>query len=106
MIFENRHHAGQILAEKLAAYRKETSVVVVALPRGGVPVAFEVAKSLGAPLDILVVHNLGSPAQPELAIGAIASGGVRITNLLAKDIAPSVIEAVAEREQVELEGRE
>lgn len=72
--FDNRRHAGRDLATRLSHYAHRDDVIVLALPRGGVPVAFEVARALGAPLDILVVRKLGVPAQPELAMGAIASG--------------------------------
>jgi putative phosphoribosyl transferase len=97
------------LAAELGAYRGRQDVVVLALPRGGVPVAFEVAEALDAPLDIFVVRKLGMPGHPEFAIGAIASGGVRV---LSEDairwygISSSQIEAVAAEELAELERRE
>src|SRR6478736_2328219 len=78
--FLNRTEAGQILAENLSSYANREDVVVLALPRGGVPVAAEVAKRLNAPLDVFVVRKLGLPGHPELAMGAIASGGVRVFN--------------------------
>ncbi len=77
----DRHHAGRVLADILASrYARESHVAVLALPRGGVPVGFEVAMRLGAPLDVFVVRKLGMPGQEELAIGAVASGGVRVLN--------------------------
>jgi putative phosphoribosyl transferase len=107
--FADRREAGRELAAKLGAYRARQDVVVLALPRGGVPVAFEVAEALDAPLDIFVVRKLGMPGHPEFAIGAIASGGVRV---LSEDairwygISPSQIEAIAAEELAELERRE
>ena len=76
MRFRNRTHGGQRLAEKLKSYAGRSDVVVLALPRGGVPVGFEVARALGAPLDIFLVRKLGVPGHAELAMGAIAGGGV------------------------------
>jgi len=90
-------------------YAGRSDVLVLALPRGGVPVAFEVARALGAPLDVFLVRKLGVPGQEELAMGAIASGGVRVVNeavVRHLDIAPEVLDAVAAREQEELERRE
>src|SRR2546423_3618318 len=78
--FRNRNEAGRLLAKKLTAYANRPDVLVLALPRGGVPVAFEVAKALGAPLDVFVVRKLGFPGHEELAMGAIATGGGRGTN--------------------------
>lgn len=78
--FEDRLDAGRQLADRLAAYANRDDVVVLALPRGGVPVAAVVAEALGAPLDILLVRKLGTPGQPELAMGAVASGGVLVVN--------------------------
>ncbi|MBI4423098.1 MAG: phosphoribosyltransferase, partial [Elusimicrobia bacterium] len=78
MRFDNRMHAGRVLAEGLGAFRGRGDVLVVGLTRGGVPVAFEVARALSAPLDVLVVRKLGAPGQPELAVGAVASGGGRV----------------------------
>ena len=107
--FADRREAGKELAAKLGAYRGRQDVVVLALPRGGVPVAFEVAEALDAPLDIFVVRKLGMPGHPEFAIGAIASGGVRV---LSEDaihwygISSSQIEAVAAEELAELQRRE
>lgn len=79
-LFVDRAAAGRQLAALLSEYRQKTNVVVLALPRGGVPVGFEIAESLGAPLDVLVVRKLGAPGQPEFALGAIASGGVVVIN--------------------------
>jgi predicted phosphoribosyltransferase len=75
--FRNRTDAGRQLAEKLAAYANRPEILVLALPRGGVPVAFEVARALGVPLDVFLVRKLGVPGYEELAIGAVATGGVR-----------------------------
>lgn len=109
MRFKDRRFAGQVLAKELAAYTNLPDVVVLGLPRGGVPVAFEVAKALNAPLDILVVRKLGVPNQEELAMGAIASGGVRILNeyiISLVKISDEVIARVAVQEERELERRE
>ena len=107
--FANRREAGVELASKLRQYAGRDDVVVLALPRGGVPVAFEVAEALDAPLDIFLVRKLGLPGHPELAMGAIASGGVRVLNedvVRWYDIPDRVIDAVARQEQAELERRE
>jgi putative phosphoribosyl transferase len=107
--FFNRSEAGQFLAENLSAYANRDDVVVLALPRGGVPVAAEVAKKLNAPLDVFVVRKLGLPGHPELAMGAIASGGVRVFNgevVNALRISDEVIDAVSAEELVELQRRE
>jgi putative phosphoribosyl transferase len=109
MRFRDREDAGRALAQLLAPYRDRPDVLVLGLPRGGVPVACQIAAALNAPLDILLVRKLGVPAQPELAMGAIASGGVRITNedvVRALGIEPATIDAVADRERLELERRE
>ncbi|MFN6518408.1 MAG: phosphoribosyltransferase [Nostoc sp. CreGUA01] len=109
MLFKDRRFAGQLLAQELAAYANRSDVVVLGLPRGGVPVAFEVAKALNAPLDVLVVRKLGVPDQEELAMGAIASGGVRILNkhiISLVNISDEVIARVAVQEERELERRE
>src|SRR5437870_2778576 len=109
MRFRDRTEAGQRLAELLTDYAHRRDVLVLALPRGGVPVAYEVARALHAPLDVYLVRKLGVPGQEELAMGAIATGGVRV---LADDVIRSlgiperVIDAVAAREQQELERRE
>ncbi|MGZ5142993.1 MAG: phosphoribosyltransferase [Burkholderiales bacterium] len=105
--FKDRTHAGRVLAEKLKHYRDNPDVVVLALPRGGVPVAFEVAQALHAPLDVFIVRKLGVPGHEEYAMGAIATGGVRVLNPdLAGMIPSSAIDAVGAREQQELERRE
>ena len=107
--FRDRIEAGELLASKLADYRDRDDVVVLALPRGGVPVAREVARALGVPFDVYVVRKLGVPGHEELAMGAIATGGVRQVNrdvVEALGIPASVIDAVAAREQLELERRE
>ena len=107
--FFDRTEAGQFLADNLSAYANRDDVVVLALPRGGVPVAAEVAKKLNAPLDVFVVRKLGLPGHPELAMGAIASGGVRVFNgevVNALRIPDEVIDAVSAEELVELQRRE
>jgi putative phosphoribosyl transferase len=107
--FAHRIEAGQMLAATLSAYRDLDDVVVLALPRGGVPVASEVARALGVSFDIFVVRKLGVPGHEELAMGAIASGGVRQVNRDVVDalgIPDNVIDAVAAVEQQELERRE
>ncbi|HZS07907.1 MAG TPA: phosphoribosyltransferase family protein [Blastocatellia bacterium] len=109
MKFQNRSEAGQMLATKLAAYARRTDVVVLALPRGGVPVASSVAETLGAPLDVFLVRKLGVPGYKGLAMGAIASGGVRVINndlVQLFRIPDAVIEEVTVRERQELERRE
>jgi putative phosphoribosyl transferase len=109
MIFADRREAGMVLAKKLAAYAGRDDVVVLALPRGGVPVAYEVAEALNVPIDVFLVRKLGVPGHEELAMGAIASGGTRVLNERTIEylrIPEEIIEAVAEREQRELERRE
>ncbi|MGI8551935.1 MAG: phosphoribosyltransferase [Dehalococcoidia bacterium] len=109
MRFRDRREAGRFLSEKLASYSRCPELLVLALPRGGVPVAFEVAEALGAPLDVFLVRKLGLPEQPELAMGAIASGGVRVLNpdvVDALSISKETIDAVTAKEQQELERRE
>lgn len=109
MKFKDRTEAGQVLARSLAAYANLPDVVVLALPRGGVPVAFEVAKALNAPLDVFLVRKLGVPGQSELAMGAIASGGVRVINqdiVRSLSLSDAVIDKVAALEQQELKRRE
>jgi predicted phosphoribosyltransferase len=109
MLFRDRADAGRQLAEWLSAYAGRPDVVVLALPRGGVPVAYEVARALRAPLDVFQVRKLGLPEHGELAMGAIASGGVRVLNedlVRTLQISPEEIEAVARDEQAELERRE
>src|SRR5882724_13168988 len=107
--FPNRTEAGCLLAEKLAKYADRDDVIVLGLPRGGVPVAFEVAQRLGAPLDVFIVRKLGVPGFEELAAGAIASGGVRVLNedvMRAIPYADAAIEAVTTKETAELQRRE
>jgi len=107
--FSNRAEAGRQLAEKLDKYAGHKDVIVLGLPRGGVPVAYEVAKRLRAPLDVFIVRKLGVPGFEELAAGAIASGGVRVLNeevMRAIPYADEAIEAVTVRETAELERRE
>lgn len=107
--FGDRVEAGQRLAKALLDYAGRDDVLILALPRGGVPVGYEVARRLGAPLDVAVVRKLGTPGQEELAMGAIAMGGARVLNtdvVRSLRIADDVIERVAEREQRELERRE
>lgn len=107
--FPDRRAAGRELASLLARYAGRPDVVVLGLPRGGVPVAHEVTYALGVPLDVLVVRKLGVPGHEELAMGAIASGGVRVRNagvIASAGVDEGAIEAVAARERIELERRE
>jgi len=107
--FKDRRDAGRVLARKLSAYAGQTDVIVLALPRGGVPVAYEVALALNAPLDIFLVRKLGLPGREELAIGAIASGGVRVLNqdiIRVLNVPEEVINIVAKHELQELGRRE
>lgn len=105
--FEDRHHAGRVLAAKLAHYLGRADLLVLALPRGGVAVGFEVAHALQAPLDIFVVRKLGVPGHEEYAMGAIASGGVRVmTRLPGLTVSPEAVAEVVAREQAELVRRE
>jgi putative phosphoribosyl transferase len=107
--FFNRTEGGKILAENLSNYANREDVVVLTVPRGGVPVAAEVAKRLNAPLDVFVVRKLGLPGHPELAIGAIASGGMRVFNwevVNALRIPDEVIDTVSAQELIELQRRE
>ena len=109
MIFKDRRDAGRKLAARLPHYADRKDVVVLALPRGGVPVGFEVARKLNAPLDIFLVRKLGVPGHEELALGAIASGGVRVVNsdlVNYLGIPAEVINRIAAVEQLELERRE
>jgi putative phosphoribosyl transferase len=109
MRFPDRSKAGQLLAQKLAGYANNPDVVVFALPRGGVPVGFQVARALNVPLDIIVVRKLGVPDHEELAMGAIASGDVRVLNYDTIDwmqIPSPVIDRVTEMEKSELQRRE
>lgn len=107
--FENRIQAGRLLGHALTSYAKRPDTTVLALPRGGVPVGFEVARIIGAPLDIMLVRKLGTPGQEELAMGAIASGGVCVLNsdlVAALHVSQESIEAAARKERQELERRE
>src|SRR3979411_2170298 len=108
-LFRDRREAGRLLAAKLADYANRPDVIVLALPRGGVPVAYEVATALDVPLDVFVVRKLGVPGYEELAMGAVATGGVRVLNdqLVERlGIPESLIDAVAARERQELARRE
>lgn len=105
--FKNREHAGKVLAERLDEYAGRPDVIVLALPRGGVPVGFAVAQALGVELDVLLVRKLGMPGQEEYAMGAIASGGVRVLQPEIAHMVPAhVIDAVIRREEREIERRE
>jgi putative phosphoribosyl transferase len=107
--FRDRRDAGRKLAQKLSAYAGRPQALILALPRGGVPVAYEVARALAIPLDIFIVRKLGLPGREELAIGAIASGGVRVLNndiLRMLSIPEEVINFVVKRELEELQRRE
>jgi len=109
MLFKDRRSAGRALAGSLASYAGLDDVVVLALPRGGVPVGYEVAIALGIPLDVFVVRKLGVPGQPELAMGAIASGGVRVLNeeiLRQIHVPQGYIDQVSDNESEELRRRE
>ena len=109
MLYRDRRDAGRMLGRALARYTGAAELVVLALPRGGVPVAFETAKALGAPLDVFLVRKLGLPGHEEYAIGAIASGGVRVIDdaLLRRfGIPRAAVERIVEREERELRRRE
>jgi len=109
MRFTDRRDAGRVLARKLSAYAGHTDVIVLALPRGGVPVGYEVALALHTPLDIFLVRKLGLPGREELAIGAIASGGIRVLNndiIRVLNVPEEVINIVARNELQELQRRE
>jgi predicted phosphoribosyltransferase len=106
-ILRDRHEAGSLLAERLSGYRDQKPIVL-ALPRGGVVVGYEVARALGAPLDVVVARKLGAPWQPELAVGAIAPRGVRVLNedvLTWLDISEDEVEQIASLEASEMERR-
>src|SRR3979411_19704 len=108
-LFRDRRDAGRFLAGLLEEYRGRPDVIVLGLPRGGVPVAYEVATALGAPLDVFLVRKLGVPDNEEMAMGAIASGGVVVLSddvVRGLDIEPEIIQRVAEREGRELVRRE
>jgi predicted phosphoribosyltransferase len=107
--FTDRRHAGRVLASRLTKYAGRDDVIVLALPRGGVPVAYEVASALNAPMDVFLVRKLGTPGHRELAMGAIASGGVRVVNedvVRWYGISEAAIDRIAREEQEELERRE
>jgi predicted phosphoribosyltransferase len=109
MAFRDRFEAGRVLASELRHLANRPDVIVLALPRGGVPVGYEVAKELNAPLDVFVVRKLGVPGHEELAMGAIASGGIRVLNenvIQSLGIPNSVVDMVAAKEERELERRE
>ena len=107
--FTDRRHAGRVLASRLTKYAGRNDVIVLALPRGGVPVASEVASALSAPMDVFLVRKLGTPGHRELAMGAIASGGVRVVNedvVQWYGISEAAIDRIAREEQEELKRRE
>lgn len=109
MKYQDRRAAGRVLAQRLSRYRGRPDVLVLGLPRGGVPVAYEVARILQVPLDLCVVRKLGFPGHEELAMGAIASGGARVINqdvLRLAGVPPETLDAVTEREEQELQRRE
>jgi len=107
--FRDRADAGRALAAALAAWREQADVLVLALPRGGVPVAYELASALALRLDLMLVRKLGTPGHKEMAMGAIASGGVRVLNddlIRGLYIPPAAIDAVAQKEALELQRRD
>lgn len=107
--FANRAEAGRLLAAELKKYKSQSGVVVLGLPRGGVPVAFAIASALHAPLDVLPVRKLGMPGQKELAIGAIAPGGIRVLHkalIRGARVPAATIEQIAAAEKLVLEQRE
>ena len=107
--FQNREEAGRILAAKLMIYANRPDTLILALPRGGVPIGYEIARALNLPLDVMIVRKLGVPGHEELAMGAIASGGVRVLNrsvIESLRIPPDSLEAVEKREALELMRRE
>jgi predicted phosphoribosyltransferase len=107
--FRDRVHAGRILAEQLRSYANRPDVLVLALPRGGVPVAYEVAVALQVPMDVFLVRKLGVPGQEELAMGAVATGGLRVLNddiVQSLGVTETVIDRVAAKELIELNRRE
>ena len=108
-VFRDRRHAGRALAQVLTGYAGRPDVIVLALPRGGVPVAYEVAAALRAPLDVFVVRKLGIPGNEEYAMGALATGSVHVLNdnvVRILDIPPDAVQAVIQTEQRELDRRE
>jgi putative phosphoribosyl transferase len=109
MIFQDRRDAGRALARTMLGMREWRDALVLALPRGGVPVAYEVARALDLPLDVFVVRKLGVPGQEELAMGAVASGGMRVVNepvVRELGISPDALEVATRREEIEIERRE
>jgi len=109
MIFRDRHDAGRQLGKALARYSDRPNVLVLALPRGGVPVAYEVAQAIGAPLDVFLVRKLGFPGNEEYAMGAVASGGVCVLDedvLRSTGVSAGAVRRVIEREERELRRRE
>ena len=107
--FQNREEAGRILAAKLMLYANRPDTLILALPRGGVPIGYEIGRALNLPLDVIIVRKLGVPGHEELAMGAIASGGVRVLNrsvIESLRIPPDSLEAVEKREALELMRRE
>lgn len=109
MAFANRARAGEYLARCLQAYTNHPEVLLLALPRGGVPVAYEVARKLSLPMDIMLVRKLGVPGQEELAFGAVAAGGIRVLNddiIDMLDIPDDIIDGIAAREEAEIDRRE
>lgn len=107
--FKDRKQAGELLAERLAAYAGRSDVILLALPRGGVPVAFAISRKLNIPLDVLIVRKLGVPGHAEYAMGAVASGDIRVLQqdvLDALDIPSAAVEAITQRELHEIERRE
>jgi len=109
MLFHDRFHAGRLLAQRLIDYQGQSDVLVLALPRGGVPVAFEIARILRAPLDVFIVRKLGVPDHEELALGAVATGNIRVLNesvVGPLQIPQRIIDEIARREQKELQRQE
>jgi putative phosphoribosyl transferase len=107
--YRDRREAGRVLASRLGVYARRPDVLVLALPRGGVPVAYEVARALDAPLDVFVVRKLGLPGREELAMGALATGGIRVLNQDVVDafgVSETALDAVTAREAAELARRE
>lgn len=108
-MFRDRRHAGEVLASELAEYREQPDAVLLALPRGGVPVAAAIARNLRLPLDVLPVHKIGAPIQPEYAVGAVASDGLVVLDeeaIAAMHISQADLDSVIAREQEELLRRE
>ena len=109
MIFRDRTDAGRLLADKLQRFAQAPGVLVLALPRGGVPVAYEIARAIKVPMDVFIVRKLGVPDQPELAMGAIASGGTRVLNeslIRALGVSRGLVDRITEQEQTEVQRRE